>query len=84
MAPREVTTAMSLNTWFAIDKRQRWYMNVLGLEMEEWTLDRVEACTNMRELLDVIELCDRMDRHDRRMERHAARWLALGPSTALN
>jgi len=67
---------MSFNTWQAIAERHLRYRKHLEKLLEQWPEDRVNACKDMTVLESIIELTDRVDRHQRRMDRHGERGLA--------
>jgi hypothetical protein len=73
---------MSFATWEAIATRHLWYKRLLHDRMEEWTQERIEACRDLPTIQRVIQLTERAERHDQRMDRHSKRALELveGPS----
>jgi hypothetical protein len=67
---------MSFSTWQAIAQRHLRYRKYLEERLKEWPEDRVNACKDMTVLESIIELTDRVERHQARMDRHAERALA--------
>ena len=70
---------MSFSTWEAIARRHFWYRELLHEWMKEWPEERVYACTDMRILLAVIKLTERVERHRDRTDRHMERGMAALP-----
>jgi hypothetical protein len=74
---------MTFNTWEAMAKRQVWYRDVvLAAKLKEWPTERIDSYTDSGALQRVIELTERVERHQLRMDRHIRRALAAidGPS----
>jgi hypothetical protein len=68
---------MTFNTWEAIAKRHVWYRDVvLTAKMAKWPAQRIDSCTDPTVLQRVIELAERAERHQLRMDRHMRRGLA--------
>jgi len=77
---------MTFSTWEAIVKRHVWYRDVvLAAKLKEWPVQRIDECSDPAVLQGVIELAERVERHQLRMDRHMQRGLtALGtPPKAL-
>jgi len=70
---------MKGETWLAIAQRQANYKLALTRICTHWTEERVAACTDMRKLRWLAGLSDRVERHQQRMARHAARSLEALP-----
>jgi hypothetical protein len=64
---------MNLGTWEAIARRQAWYVIVLEKKLAEWTKERLDACTDLETLRDVLALAKRVDRHEQLMIRHLSK-----------
>jgi hypothetical protein len=64
---------VNFSTWEAIARRQAWYVIVLEQKLAEWTKERVDACTDLETLRDVLALAKRVDRHEQLMIRHLSK-----------
>lgn len=68
---------MKFDTWQAIAKRHVWYRDLLKLRMAEWDDDRIAECTDSETLEAVIDLAERAEKHQVRMERHLSRGMVI-------
>jgi hypothetical protein len=65
---------MTFRTWKAIADRLVWYRDeVLTPKIDEWPTERIKSCTDLAILQRAIELTERMERHQLRMDRHMQR-----------
>jgi len=68
--PRAVVDAMNSGTWEAIARRQAWYLNVLEQRLAEWPSERIDSCTDLVTLRYLIQLAQRLERHEQLMIQH--------------
>jgi len=67
---RAVVDAMNCATWEAIARRQAWYLNVLERRLAEWPNERIDSCTDLVTLRYLIQLAQRLERHEQLMIQH--------------
>jgi hypothetical protein len=48
--------------------------------MAHWSQERIDACTDLAELQQLVKLTERVERHQERMNRHMDRGLAALPT----
>jgi hypothetical protein len=63
---------MTFDTWARLARRQMRFKQLLTSRLKE-TDRAVAGCTDLHELLAITRLCDRVERHQRRMDRHDQR-----------
>jgi hypothetical protein len=73
---------MNLGTWDAIARRQAWYVVVLEQNLAEWPRERLDACTDLETLRDVLTLAKRVDRHEQLMIRHLTKGVGFRQNRA--
>lgn len=61
---------MNPGTWYAIARRQAWYVLILEKNLAEWPKERIDACGDLETLRGVLTLAKRVDRHEQLMIRH--------------
>lgn len=67
---------MRFESWEAVARRHVWFRDVLRARMAPWTEDAINACTDMEALKGLVNLAERIERHEERMSRHMAHGLA--------
>lgn len=70
---------MKWETWESLAKRQAWYKQRLLEITREWPEERVDSCNDIGTLRWLAKLSDRVERHQKRMDRHMAKALASLP-----
>jgi hypothetical protein len=61
---------LNFDAWEAIARRQAWYLAVLEQKFAEWPEERIDSCTDLVTLRYLIQLAQRVERHEQLMIRH--------------
>lgn len=67
---------MNRGTWEAIARRQAWYLNVLERKLSDWPNERIDSCTDLVTLRYLIQLAQRLERHEQLMVQHLRKRIA--------